>query len=88
MNATNCELLEDITGSDNPDDWSGPVIELFNDHTVRGPNGEKGGIRVRPAGKAEAKKSSPKTKEKEAEEDDEPFKDDEDADLNALDDED
>ena len=48
LNATNCELLEQITGSDEPDDWDGRTVELFNDATVRGPNGEKGGIRCRP----------------------------------------
>ncbi len=31
LNATNCELLEDLLGSDEPDDWVGPPFELFND---------------------------------------------------------
>jgi hypothetical protein len=54
LNATNCELLEEITGSENPDEWCNKTVELFNDRTVRGPNGEKGGIRVRkPAGAKE-----------------------------------
>jgi hypothetical protein len=77
LNVTNCELLEEITGSENPDDWVDETVELFNDRTVRGPNGEKGGIRVRAAGK---KGSRPrKLKENEA-----PFDDDED--LDDLDD--
>ena len=80
LNATNCELLEDITGSENPDDWCGPEVEIFNDRTVRGPNGEKGGIRVREAGKA-AKKGAAKSKKAE-EEDEQPF--DADADLDEL----
>ena len=49
LNATNCELLEGITGSDDPEDWCGRIVELFNDDTVTGPNGEQGGIRVRAA---------------------------------------
>lgn len=50
LNRTNCERLEKIFGSDEPDAWVGKV-ELYNDRSVRGPNGERGGIRVRPAKK-------------------------------------
>lgn len=59
LNTTNCELLEEITGTDDEEDWEGTVVELFNDKTVRGPNGEKGGIRCR---KAAAKKMGRKAK--------------------------
>ncbi len=48
LNATCCEILENIFGSEDPDDWVGLRIELFNDKSVRGPNGERGGIRCRP----------------------------------------
>jgi hypothetical protein len=78
LNVTNCELLEEITGSENPADWVDETVELFNDRTVRGPNGEKGGIRVRVA---DGKKSRQSRKEKE---DEAPFVDDED--LDDLDD--
>ena len=56
LNTTNCELLEEILGSDDPDNWVGGTIELFNDRTVRGPNGEKGGIRCRAASKGKRSK--------------------------------
>ena len=62
LNATNCELLEQITGSDEPDDWEGRTVELFNDATVRGPNGEKGGVRCRPP-KTKAKVRPPEPDE-------------------------
>jgi hypothetical protein len=76
LNQTNCELLEDLLGSADPDDWERRTVELYNDVTVRGPNGEKGGIRVRESsgGKAE---SRPKPAEHE-----------EDDDLDDLDDDD
>jgi hypothetical protein len=72
LNTVNCEALEEISGSDDPDDWSGQAVTLFNDRSVRGPNGEKGGIRI-------------KAKSKKAADDDD---DDVDADLEELDDDD
>lgn len=78
LNATNCELLSEILGSDDPDEWCGTTIELFNDHSVRGPNGEKGGIRVREAS-SPSKKRAKRTKDEEA---------DDDEDLDDFDDED
>lgn len=54
--------------------WS--PVELFNDRTVRGPNGEKGGIRCRESrgGKAESRRK--------------PAEPEEDDDLDDLDDDD
>jgi len=72
LNTSNCELLEEITGSDEPDDWEGWPVVVFNDTTVRGPNGEKGGVRCRAA----TKKKQP---------DPEPEVDDDD-DLDEMDD--
>ena len=48
LNATNCELLEETLATDDPDEWAGKTVTLFKDATVRGPNGEKGGVRVMP----------------------------------------
>ena len=83
LNVTNCETLEEILGSDEPDDWLGRTVELFNDRAVRGPNGEKGGIRVREA--ADSKKDGKKARRQPH-----PVDDDEDldADLEDLDDDD
>ncbi len=76
LNATNCELLEEILSSEDPNDWEGKTVELFNDRSVRGPNGEKGGVRVRESssGKAESRRK--------------PAEPDEDDDLDDLDDDD
>ena len=73
LNATNCELLEEILSSADPHDWGGKTVELYNDRSVRGPNGEKGGIRVR---ESSASTSESRRKAAESDEDDDDLDDD------------
>jgi hypothetical protein len=68
LNFTNCELLAEIFGSDASDEWRGKV-RLVNDMTVRGPSGERGGIRVRKL-KKKRKKTAPAVDEDMADIDD------------------
>lgn len=50
LNATNCQKLERLAGSDDPDDWCGIAALFYNDADVRNPDGRVvGGIRIRPA---------------------------------------
>lgn len=43
--------LVELCGSDDTDDWSGKVVEMFNDLTVKFQGKNVGGIRFRKAGK-------------------------------------
>lgn len=47
LNVTNGLLIEEITGSDNFDDWIGKQIVLYNDKTIMFQGRRTGGIRVR-----------------------------------------
>lgn len=48
LNSTNGQLIAQITGSDETDDWKGSKIVLYNEPNVRNPSGMLvGGIRVR-----------------------------------------
>jgi hypothetical protein len=47
LNTTNGQSIEDITGSDDLDDWAGKQIVLFNDPTIFFGGQRTGGIRVR-----------------------------------------
>jgi hypothetical protein len=49
LNVTNCETLEDLSGSPDPKDWVGMTIQLYVDPQCKYPAGKKGpGIRIRP----------------------------------------
>ena len=61
VNATNCESLEEISGSEDPGDWKRLKVRLVNDKSVRGPNGEVGGIRVRPPAKKPSRRKPKKS---------------------------
>ena len=70
-NITNCEVIADIAGSTDTDDWPGTRVELYVDPSIGFGGKRTGGIRVRPIPK---KKPQPV----EEEFDDEiPFGDDE-----------
>lgn len=45
LNKTNSEFMANLTGKDNPEDWVGTVVEVFNNKTVRAPDGTYGGVR-------------------------------------------
>jgi hypothetical protein len=46
---TNCETLESLSGTSNPDRWVGLRIEIYVDPESRYPSGKKGpAIRIRP----------------------------------------
>lgn len=47
LNVTNGMSIEEITGSDNFDDWIGVEIVLFNDKSIMFQRRRTGGIRVR-----------------------------------------
>ena len=48
LNITNAELLTDITGKANSDNWPGQWVELYVDESVKHVNSDKrGGVRVR-----------------------------------------
>lgn len=49
-NKTNINVLIDILGSDETDDWIGREVELYVDHGVMFAGKRVGGIRVRAAG--------------------------------------
>lgn len=49
-NVTNINVLIDVLGSDETDDWIGRQIELYVDHGVMFAGKRVGGIRVRAAG--------------------------------------
>ena len=49
-NVTNINVLIDVLGSDETDDWIGRDIELYVDHGVMFAGKRVGGIRVRAAG--------------------------------------
>jgi hypothetical protein len=51
LNMTNGMLLEEITGSDNSDDWIGRKIQLYNDPTIMFGGKRVGGIRIRAIGR-------------------------------------
>jgi len=56
VNATNANVLYDLAGSDDDEDWPGVAVEVFTEAT-RKPNGEPcRAIRFRPAPKTAAKK--------------------------------
>jgi hypothetical protein len=49
LNVTNCETLESIAGSGDPQRWVGLSIQLYVDTAARYPSGKKGpAIRIRP----------------------------------------
>lgn len=81
LNSTNGQIIEQITGKDDSDDWTGAKIVLYNDPNVSFGGKLTGGIRVRaPKVKATAK-PAPKAKpapepEPEAPADGEPAGDD------------
>ena len=50
LNKTNRDALRLITGSDDPQDAVGTLVELYNDPTIRNPRtGEYGSVRIRRA---------------------------------------
>lgn len=62
LNSTNGQIIEQITGKDDSDDWTGTKIVLYNDPNVSFGGKLTGGIRVRaPKVKASAK-PAPKAK--------------------------
>jgi hypothetical protein len=71
LNSTNAQLIAQITGSDETDEWVGQKVVLFNDPSIAFQGRLVGGIRVRapkkqaavpakPAGKANAKPAARK----------------------------
>lgn len=59
LNVTNGMAIEDITGSDDSDDWSGTVIELYNDKSVTFAGQRQGGIRIRSVQQPARKQKKP-----------------------------
>lgn len=49
LNWTNIQLIAKITGSEDTDDWSGKVVQLYEDPSISFGGEIKGGIRVRKA---------------------------------------
>ena len=49
VNKTNCETLEQITGTDDYDAWAGWQVVLFSDPTVKFGGKTVGGLRIRVA---------------------------------------
>ena len=47
LNVSNCEVLAELAGSDETEQWSGAVVELFNDKEIRFQGKKTGGIRLR-----------------------------------------
>lgn len=47
LNKTNGEIMEEITGSDDSDDWLGKQFVFYRDESVRFAGKKVGGIRVR-----------------------------------------
>ncbi len=49
LNVGNCEILESLSGSPDPQHWVGMTIQLYVDPQAKYPNGKKGpAIRIRP----------------------------------------
>jgi hypothetical protein len=49
LNVTNCETLESLSGTSDPNLWVGLVIQLYVDPSSKYPSGKKGpAIRIRP----------------------------------------
>lgn len=49
LNVTNGEIIAELLGSDEIDDWTGKQIELYNDPTIMFGGKRTGGIRARAA---------------------------------------
>jgi hypothetical protein len=60
LNTTNCEILAQITGTDDPNEWKDVAIQLYVDPDVKYAGKKTGGIRIRkPPGAAPVQESEP-----------------------------
>jgi hypothetical protein len=59
LNSTNAQLTAKFLGSEETEDWVGKQVVLYDDPTVSYGGELVGGIRVRRAGKAPARRPSP-----------------------------
>jgi hypothetical protein len=47
LNTANCEILAEITGTDDPNEWKDVVVQLYIDPDVKYGGKKTGGIRIR-----------------------------------------
>jgi hypothetical protein len=60
LNTTNCEILAEITGTDDPNQWKDIPVQLYVDPDVKYGGKKSGGIRIRrPPGPAPLQEPAP-----------------------------
>jgi hypothetical protein len=50
LNTANCEILAEITGTDDPNEWKDVALQLYVDPDVKYGGKKTGGIRIRKTG--------------------------------------